>query len=323
LTRATRDCFLALLLLAPATAAAGPDAAQKSPIDWKPGPLVASLGRNAEIQIPEGYLFADAKGTRKLLELTHNIVGGSEVGAIVPMPDSTRDGWFVVFEFREIGYVKDDEKNSIDADALMKSMREGTEAANKERKKRGWTTMELVGWERPPFYDTRTHNLTWAIRGRSEQGGESVNHSIRVLGRRGTMDADLVLSPEQYAEVVPRFDSLITTFRFHEGNRYADFVKGDKVAEYGLAALIAGGAGAIAVKTGLLGNFWKVFVAAALALKKLLVVAVLAIVAFIRRAIAGVRGMFARKDEEITAPPDAPVAASAKGDGGSGSGSAT
>src|SRR2546426_2131137 len=41
-----------------------------------------------------------------------------------------------------------------------------------------------------------------------------------------------------------------TLFRSNEGHRYADFVPGtDKVAEYGIAALIAGG---VAAKAGLL-----------------------------------------------------------------------
>lgn len=43
---------------------------------------------------------------------------------------------------------------------------------------------------------------------------------------------------------------------------YADFVPGkDKVAEYGLAAIIAGGAGTVAVKAakvGLFVKFWTV-----------------------------------------------------------------
>lgn len=321
LARVARDCFLALLIVAPA-ASAQESQPQQPQIDWTPGPTVASLGPNAEITVPEGFLFTDQRGTRKLLELTHNVVGGTEVGAIVPAGDGEEDQWFVVFEFREIGYVKDDEKDTINPDALLSSLREGTESANEQRKKKGWNTLELVGWEKSPYYEAQSHNLTWAIRGRSTSSeGEhlSVNHSVRMLGRRGTMDADLVMGPEQYANSVPRFEALMNGFRFKEGHRYADFVKGDQVAAYGLTALIAGGAGAVAIKTGLFAQFWKGIIALLLVLKKAVIVLVLGLFAFIRKLFMGMKNAVARKDEEIRAPDAAAARASAsRSDSGSG-----
>ena len=68
------------------------------------------------------------------------------------------------------------------------------------------------------------------------------------------MDADLVLGPSQVGAAVPEFDKLLTGFEFSTGNRYAEWVKGDRIAEYRLTALVAGGVGAAAVKSGLLGN---------------------------------------------------------------------
>jgi len=269
-----------------------------SPIPWHSGPMTANLGGVAELDVPEGFLFADKAGTRKLLELTHNLVGGNEVGAIVPAGESKEDSWFVVFEFSDVGYVKDDEKNKIDAPALLKSIKEGTEEANKERKKRGWHTFNVDGWQRPPFYDTSTNNLTWAIRGIGDAGDTSVNHSVRVLGRRGTMNVDLVLDPTFYESTVPRFDGVMRGFRFKQGSRYADFIKGDKVAAYGLTALIAGGAGAVALKTGLLAKFWKGLIALVLVLKKAIIVLVMAVAAFFKRIWNKLTG---RSGETVTA----------------------
>ena len=116
----------------------------------------------------------------------------------------------------------------------------------------------------PPRYDPVTNNLTWAIRASSE-GSEVINHSVRLLGRKGVMDADLVLGPSQVGAAVPEFDKLLTGFEFSTGNRYAEWVKGDRIAEYGLTALVAGGVGAAAVKSGLLGKIWKALVFGALA----------------------------------------------------------
>jgi uncharacterized membrane-anchored protein len=66
---------------------------------------------------------------------------------------------------------------------------------------------------------------------------------------------------------------------FSGGHRYADFIPGtDKVAEYGIAALIAGG---LAAKAGL----FKVLLGALIALKKLIVLGLVAAAAFLRRAV--------------------------------------
>jgi uncharacterized membrane-anchored protein len=245
------------------------EGAQEDPfnsIDWTQGPAKGRLGDRAEIDVPEGFLFSGSSGAQKFLELTQNIPSGSELGVLFPIPreGDTEGGWFVIFEFAEVGYVKDDERDKLDPKAILDDIRDGTERGNKVRAEKGWPTLEIVGWEREPFYDAKTNNLTWAVRNRSE-GNESVNWSTRLLGREGYMNVDLVLSPGGVDAVVPRFESVMGTFRYVPGHAYAEFRKGDKVAAYGLTALIAGGAGALAVKTGLLQKFWKVIVAAIVA----------------------------------------------------------
>jgi uncharacterized membrane-anchored protein len=261
----TRFAILAFLALAilPALHAqdAAPNAADE--IDWRHGPTDGALGTTATIPIPDGFVFTGREGAQALLRMTQNPVSGAELGIV--MPATEQDRWFVVFEFREEGYVSDEDRGELDADALLENIRAGTEAANEERAKEGWPPVETLGWEKPPFYDPKTNNLTWATRLRSE-GSESVNWSTRLLGRRGCMNVDLVLSPEELAAVLPRFEALLEGFRFHSGQSYAEFRPGDKVATYGLAALVAGGAGALAAKTGLLAKFWKYLVVAAVAL---------------------------------------------------------
>ena len=49
-----------------------------------------------------------------------------------------------------------------------------------------------------------------------------------------------------------------------------------------MTALIAGGAGIAAAKLGVFGKLWKVIIAAFIAMKKLIIVAVLAIVDFVK-----------------------------------------
>src|SRR5258708_31869958 len=231
-------CALALSIGGRAQEPAQPGQQPKIHIDWQTGPTVGKLGDIAEIKIPQGYRFSGKDGAQKLLQITENIPNGRELGVIV----ADDANWFMIFEFSESGYVKDDEGGKLDADAILKSIQEGTEAANKERAKHGWKPFHVNGWERQPFYDPQTHNLTWAILGKGDEPGStgSVNHSIRILGRRGNMSVDLIASPAEYSSLTPQFNSLMSGFTFKQGNRYSHFVSGDKVAEYGLTALIVG-----------------------------------------------------------------------------------
>jgi uncharacterized membrane-anchored protein len=74
------------------------------------------------------------------------------------------------------------------------------------------------------------------------------------------MEACLVVDPEQMAAMVPLFKRALGTFAFKSGHRYSEFVSGDKIATYGLAALVTGGAVAVAAKSGLLRYAWKLIV---------------------------------------------------------------
>lgn len=244
-------------------------AAPKAKIDWIDGPVTARLGDIAQIKVPAGYRFTGKEGTHAFLELTQNPASGQEVGTIIPVLSSNDDNkeaefWFVIFEFSEVGYVRDDDRDKLDADALLKTIKENTEESNKERSRRGWPAYHVTSWYKPPFYDSSTKNLTWAMQGYSSNQGKqetSVNYSTRVLGRRGTMNVDLVLDPSLVDSVVPKFNSLLSAFSYLPGSTYSEFRPGDKVAEYGLATLVVGGATAIAAKTGLLAKLWKPIVA--------------------------------------------------------------
>jgi uncharacterized membrane-anchored protein len=221
-------------------------------LNWIKGPSEADIGGMAQIKVPEGYLFIAAKDTQKLLAAMENLVSGNELGLIGP---ESMD-WFVVFEFSEIGYVKDEEKDTLDADAMLKTIRENSIASNKERKKRGWTPLNLVGWEVPPRYDPQTQNLEWALRFESE-GRPVVNFNTRRLGRKGVMEVALVVDPDQLTATLPTFKALLDDYAFKGGHTYAEYRQGDKIAKLGLAALVTGGAVAWAAKTGLLSKLWK------------------------------------------------------------------
>ena len=240
-------------------------AAQADKIPWVKGPTKGVLGTEATIGVPAGCLFTGVDGVKIFLEVTENPVSGNERGVVMCQSDATPDPWFVLFSYDQSGYVRDDEGSNLDADAILASVRSGTEAANRERKRRGWGTLSVDGWTTKPYYDRSTNNLTWAIEAHDNTGGRTVNHSVRLLGRGGVMHADLVTTPPQLGALVPTFNGMITGFSYQPGHKYAEWRPGDKVAAYGLTALVAGGAGVALAKSGLLVKFWKLIVAGILA----------------------------------------------------------
>jgi len=248
-------------------------AAQADKIPWVKGPTKGVLGTEASIGVPAGCLFTGMDGVKVFLEVTENPVSGNERGVVMCQSDATPDPWFVLFSYDQSGYVRDDEGSNLDADAILASVRSGTEAANRERKRRGWGTLSVDGWTTKPFYDRASNNLTWAIEAHDNTGARTVNHSVRLLGRGGVMHADLVTTPNQLAGLVPTFNGMIGGFTYQPGHKYAEWRPGDKVAAYGLTALVAGGAGVALAKSGLLVKFWKLIIAgiaaAAAALKRM------------------------------------------------------
>ncbi|MDR3159063.1 MAG: DUF2167 domain-containing protein [Zoogloeaceae bacterium] len=240
--------------------AADKTAAIIASLNWVEGPKTVDVGPVATFDVPAGFLFLDAKDTRVFLEdITQNPASGQEYFF---GPDNGE--WWATFEYSDTGHVKDDEK--IDADALIKSMRENQDDGNKERAKKGWPQLLNLGWKHAPFYDPETKRLEWALSFvNSTDQQEGVNYETRLLGRLGVTSATLVVSPEKLAAALPEFKKVVGGYRFVEGQRYSEFKEGDKVAEYGLAALIAGGAAAALLKSGLLAKYWKLLVVGALA----------------------------------------------------------
>jgi uncharacterized membrane-anchored protein len=255
-------------------------------IQWVDGPATGNLRGVAEAAVPATCRFTEADGAKKFMELTENPTSGEEVGALLcetQTPGNPADAkrWFVIFEFDESGYVKDDEKSSLDADKILATLRAGQKEGNRERRRRGWDELQLDGWARAPYYDERTHNLTWAVRV-VDPTDTTINHSVRLLGRGGVLKVDLVSDPSTFENALPAFDSIIDGTSFVAGQRYAEWREGDKVAAYGLTALVAGGAGAAAMKLGLFGKLWKVVATFFAAAWKAIAIAVAGIAAKVR-----------------------------------------
>ncbi len=232
--------------------------ARDQQVNWVPGPAIVDLGEDlAQMNLGEEFVFGNPEATRLVMERIGNPTSGNEIGLIIPKNDD--QNYFIVFEYFPIGYVKDDEKESIDADAILESIKKGTEHANKIRQEKGFAPLNVVGWYEEPHYDINSHNLVWAIIGES-RGEQMVNYDVRLLGRHGYISAVLVTDPATLQFDKRQVEKTIANLSYKKGKTYAEYVKGDRVAKIGLTALVAGGAATVAAKTGLLkmlAKSWK------------------------------------------------------------------
>ena len=247
-------------------------------IQWQDGPTTVDIGSNAQLQVPEGYRYTGRQGAIAWNELTQN-PPDQTLGILLPTAEDK--GWFLAFSFDDVGYVKDDEE--LDADALLEAMQEGAEASNDYRRQQGWGGIHVDGWIVSPKYDGKTNNLIWATKLHDDEGHVNANHNIRVLGRRGVMTVMLVAGLDEMQSAIGETDQLLAGFSFKGGEKYSEFVAGDKVAQYGLTGLIAGGAAIAAVKTGLFGKLLGALAKAG----KLIVVAVIAVFAGLKKLLFG------------------------------------
>jgi uncharacterized membrane-anchored protein len=220
-------------------------------------------GGIATLDLPPSFRYLNPEDSARLLnEGWGNPPGAKTLGMIIPEDANpmSQEGWGVVVTYDKDGHVKDDDADSIKYNDLLKDMQEATAADNGERKKQGYPEMTLVGWAENPSYDKASHKLYWAKELKTAGDSESgLNYNIRVLGRDGVLVLNAVAGMGQIATIKTEMQRVNAFTEFTEGHRYADFNSTtDKVAEYGLAALVAGGIGA---KLGLFGKLFALLLA--------------------------------------------------------------
>lgn len=237
----------------------------------KNGPTDIALKDQAMLKLPDGYVFIPQPQADQMLKAMGNQADPQRVGLIFPQGSDA----FVVVRYFDSGYVKDEDAKDWDADELLKGLREGTEEGNKERTARGIPAMEIVGWVQTPTYDAGTHRLLWSIeakdKGEAPGSDHGINYNTYVLGREGYLSLNLVTSMSAIGKDKDIAASLLQATSFNSGKAYADFdAKTDRVAEYGIAALVAGAAakklGFFAVIAAFFVKFAKVIGIAAIGL---------------------------------------------------------
>jgi|KBSMisStaDraftv2_1062788.scaffolds.fasta_scaffold241118_1 uncharacterized membrane-anchored protein len=241
----------------------------------------------ATLHLGERYRYLDPNETNKLLMAWGNESDTTTQGTIIPVDVDpwSQTGWAVILTYDDDGHIDDSDAAKIDYDDMLKDMKEGTEDHNGERKKAGFEAVHLIGWAEKPRYDASAKKLYWAKELSFEGShGNTLNYDVRVLGREGVLSMNAVAGMDRLEQIRGEMQPLIGVAEFNEGYRYGEFnKKTDRMAEYGLAALIAAGVGA---KLGLFAKLGALL----LAFKKFIVIGFIAIGAFIKK-------LFGKKDE--------------------------
>lgn len=210
-------------------------------------------GGFATLNVPdEFYYLGPADAETVLVDVWGNPPGQNTLGMLMRKPYTPfdEDGWAVTIEYEEDGYVSDDDANDINYDKLLKDMQKQTRADSKARADAGYGTVELLGWAEQPYYSAADKHLYWAKSLRFNGDQDVLNYDIRTLGRKGVLSMTFIASTDQLGEINGARDEILAMASFNEGFRYADYnASTDKLAAYGIGALVAGG---VAKKTGLL-----------------------------------------------------------------------
>jgi uncharacterized membrane-anchored protein len=229
------------------------------------GPSDVVLIDQATLKLPKNYFFVPKAEGARILRALGNVVDETDLIGLV-LGESDSDQWIVVIRYIKEGYIKDDDARNWNADDLLKNITEGVAEANKDRAARGFAELQVIGWVEPPAYDAATHRLVWSMlakdKGEPDSAPKGINYNTYALGRDGYFSLNLLSDSEQITKDKTAARELLSDLAYNSGKRYEDFsATTDRIAEYGLAALIGGIAvkklGLLALGTALVLKFAK------------------------------------------------------------------
>lgn len=233
--------------------------------DAQVGPAEITLGSEAILKLPENMIFVPKDTANRLMVEHGNSSSPDRYGLIMPLSGSEEESWLVDLQFMPEGYIKDDDAKDWDAEKMLTALKKGNEEQNKIRREKGFPEIETHGWIEKPQYDASNHRLIWSIdayQKGAQDDDPSINYNMFQLGRKGYIELTMVSSLKQVDHIKPLAKSILEQIEFNPGERYEDFNEAtDKIAEYGLTALVGGVAakklGLFAMLAALFAKFGK------------------------------------------------------------------
>lgn len=209
-------------------------------LDWKFDGSHPLQNSHSSISIPDGYalvLGSDADAIYK------NIGEPAVESLEAYVCNLSNLDNAVLFQNFQIGYVSTDDWKDIDPKALLSAIIENTEEGNKERLKNGNSEMHTLGWIQEPTLDKHSNTVYWAIELDRGENENIINAVALRLGREGYEEITWVTPISAYVPLGGELEVMLRAHRFDAGYRYDDYKAGDRIAEYGIAALVAASMG--------------------------------------------------------------------------------
>ncbi|HEY0797703.1 MAG TPA: DUF2167 domain-containing protein [Candidatus Baltobacteraceae bacterium] len=211
---------------------------------WSAGahPLDASHGTFAP---PGGAIMVEDSEARRFSELV-NGESSPNTEAIVRL----RNRDILYLDYIDSGFVTVDDWKDIKPADMIKSISDATENSNKARADNGVPAVHVVGWIEEPVLDPVTKTVRWIVRFRGDGQAQTFSNAIALhLGRRGYERFTLASDDQNPRTLTASLNGLSGDYQFTRGFRFQDYVAGDKLAGYGIAALVGTVAGAAIAKT--------------------------------------------------------------------------
>ena len=214
-------------------------------VSWTSGPQKVSLALGsqtiADVNIPQGYRLTGTRGARIILDSVNNPAPDDVIGVLAPNSGK----WWALLEYSFRGFVKDANIAQINADNVLK------EAQDRINADQAASSMTTLNWQSRPVYDASSHLWNWSLNAQTPSA-KVLNQMAVLLGRHGVLQITAI-QPYPLTDA-PSLKQLAANITFKDGERYADYQSGDKVAKIGLADFIAGGKQSEAADHGMV--FW-------------------------------------------------------------------
>jgi uncharacterized membrane-anchored protein len=206
------------------------------------GPADVALSDEAVLKLPAGYIFVPQKEAALVMGAMGNPITVTFLGMITS--EASTDDWFITVDFNKAGYLREEDARSWSPDRLLVWLKNGVEATNKASFSQGLPALEVKGWADAPQYNPITRRLTWAaVTDEKDAPADSnpfINYQTFTLGRNGYLALKLIANRNALNADKKHIEKILDSVTFNEGKRYQDFTAGkDKVAEFGLSALVA------------------------------------------------------------------------------------
>lgn len=197
---------------------------------------------NGTFSVPSGAKMVVGAEAQRADELVNGTTAADSEG-FVRMSHRT-----LYLSYSDSGYVTADDWKDVNSDELLKSFTQVTEQNNEARVRSGISPLYTDGWIQRPTFDATRKSVRWIV-GLHNASGKFVNAVALQLGRRGYERFTLASTgadPKGDAAILARS---VNDYQFNPGFRFSDYVQGDKLAGYGIAALVGTAAGATIAKT--------------------------------------------------------------------------